>query len=180
MEESAKFCPKCGTPVRAVENEPKPMQVTPPAPANSAETHPQAVGMETGGNKSGYGVLRILYYIAAAAIMVYALTYHLPHFVGASIFGIVLILLIIVVAGGCWFVMGQLASKHVTYTKLLIGQIVAFAVSVALLVAIQTGDREVLVAEFLNGVCNVLFTGIALVTFVYLIVRTIAEHRKAK
>ena len=67
-----------------------------------------------------------------------------------------------------------------TYTKLLICQIIAFAVSVVLLVAIQTGDREVIVAEFLNGVCNMLFAGIALVTFVYLIIRTVAEHRKAK
>ena len=180
MEDSAKFCPKCGTPAQTVENAPKPTQVITPAPANGAVTHLQAAGMENSGNKSGYGVLRILYYIAAAAVVVYALTYHLPHFVGASIFGIVLILLIIVVAGGCWFVMGQLASKHVTYTKLLICQIIAFAVSVALLVAVQTGDREVIVAEFLNGVCNMLFTGIALVTFVYLIVRTVAEHRKAK
>lgn len=180
MEDSARFCPECGTPVRTVENAPKPTQVITPAPANSAETRPQAAGMENKGNPSGYRVLSILYYIAAAALTIYALTYHLPHFVGASIFGIVLILLIIVVAGGCWFVMGQLASKHVTYTKLLIGQVIAFAVSIALLVAIQTGDREVLVAEFLNGVCNMLFTGIALVTFVYLIVRTVAEHRKAK
>lgn len=180
IEDSAKFCPKCGTPVRTVENAPKPMQVITPASANSAVTHLQAAGMENSGNKFGYGVLRILYYIAAVAIMVYTLTYHLPHFVGASIFGIVLILLIIVVAGGCWFVMGQLASKHVTYTKLLIGQILAFAVSAALLVAIQTGDREVIVAELLNGVCNMLFAGIALVTFVYLIIRTVAEHRKAK
>lgn len=180
MEDSAKFCPKCGAPAQTGKNAPKPMQVITPAPANGAVTHLQAVGTENSENKSGHGVLSILYYIAAAAVVVYALTYHLPHFVGASIFGIVLILLIIVVAGGCWFVMGQLASKHVTYTKLLICQIIAFAVSAALLVAVQTGDREVLVAEFLNGVCNMLFAGIALVTFVYLIVRTVAEHRKAK
>ena len=178
MEDSTKFCPKCGTPAQTGKNAPKPMQVITPAPANGAVTHLQAAGMENSGNQSGYGVLRILYYIAAAAVVVYALTYHLPHFVGASILGIILILFIIVVAGGCWFVMGQLASKHVTYTKLLICQIIA--VSVALLVAIQTGDREVIVAEFLNGVCNMLFTGIALVTFVYLIIRTVAEHRKAK
>ena len=180
MEDSTKFCPKCGTPAQTGKNAPKPMQVITPAPANSAVTHLQAAGMENSGNQSGYGVLRILYYIAAAAVVVYALTYHLPHFVGASILGIILILLIIAVAGGCWIVMGQLASKHVTYTKLLICQIIAFAVSVVLLVAIQTGDREVIVAEFLNGVCNMLFAGIALVTFVYLIIRTVAEHRKAK
>ena len=67
-----------------------------------------------------------------------------------------------------------------TYTKLLIWQVIAFGVSVALLAVVQTGDREVVLAEALNGVCNMLFAGIALVTFVYLIVRTVAEHKKAK
>ena len=131
------------------------MQVITPAPANGAVTHLQAVGTENSENKSGHGVLRILYYIAAVAIMVYALTYH--HFAGAPILGILMILFIIAAAGGCWFVMGQVASKNVTYTKLLIWQVIAFAVSAALLVVIKTGDKEVIVAEFLNGVCNVLF-----------------------
>ena len=70
----------------------------------------------------------------------------------------------------------RLGPKH---TKLLIWQVIAFAVSAALLVVIKTGDKEVIVAEFLNGVCNVLFVGIALVTFVYLVVRTVTEKLKA-
>ncbi len=179
IEDGAKSCPECETPAQTGENAPKPVQVINPAPEDSAKTHPQAAGTENSENKSGHGVLRILYYIAAAAIVVYALTYHLPHFEGASILGI-LMLLMIAAAGGCWFVMGKLASKNVTYTKLLIWQVIAFGVSVALLAVVQTGDREVVLAEALNGVCNVLFAGIALVTFVYLIVRTVAEHKKAK
>ena len=179
MEDSAKFCPKCGAPAQTGKNAPKPMQVITPAPANGAVTHLQAVETENSENKSGHGVLRILYYIAAVAIMVYALTDHLPYFAGAPNLGILMILVIIAAAGGCWFVMGQVSSKNVTYTKLLIWQVIAFAVSVALLVVIKTGDREVIVAEFLNGVCNVLFAGIALVTFVYLVVRTVTEQLKA-
>ena len=180
IEDGAKFCPECGTPAQTGENAPKPVQAITPAPADSAKTHPQAAGTENSENQSGHGVLRILYYIAAAAIVVYALTYHLPHFEGASILGILLLLLVIAAAGGCWFVMGKLASKNVTYTKLLIWKVIAFGVSVALLAVVQTGDREVVLAEALNGVCNMLFAGIALVTFVYLIVRTVAEYKKAK
>lgn len=179
MEDSAKFCPKCGAPAQTGKNVPKPMQVITPAPANGAVTHLQAVGTENSENKSGHGVLRILYYIAAAAVVVYALTYHLPHLVGGSILGILMILFIIAAAGGCWFVMGQVASKNVTYTKLLIWQVIAFAVNVALLVVIKTGDRDVGVAKGLNVTCNMLFTGIMLVTFVYLVVRTVAEKLKA-
>ncbi len=182
IEDSAKFCPECGSPVQTGENAPKTVQVITPTPLDSTETHAQATGMKNTENKSKHSVLRILYYINAVVMVVYALNYDLPQFRGgSSIPGLFLLLLSIVLVAGCWIKMTKLASKNVTYTKLLIWQIIAYAINIALFTVTETGayaDKSL--SDGLETTCNFLAIIIALISFAHLIRRTIAEHEKEK